>query len=155
MSDDLASPPSWLPDATQFDSSAWRLLVGDFDVRTATGPDVTTRGLRTVMRSRAAAEPSRVVGSDEDLDPDPAKTSRWPVELRGDTLLVGGTRAGDGPSEYRVQWASPTGFCGEWRTRQPEWLREHQPGHPEFGTGPFLATRRSRAAEQLPNVCCT
>jgi hypothetical protein len=147
MSGDPTSPPPWLPDATPFHPKGWHLLVGEFDVTTAPGPDVGGPGaLRTVMRLRATDEPEGVVGSDEDLDTDPAKVSRWPVVLQRDTLHVGTSSAADGPSEYHVRWGSATGFCGEWRTRQPPWLREQQPGHPELASGPFLARRRATRA---------
>jgi hypothetical protein len=152
MSSDNMTPPPWLPRGAPFDADAPSLLVGDFDVETATGPLVGAPGaLHTVMRLRAADD-GGITGVDEDLDPDRSKVSRWPVDLRADTLHVGSAVADSGLSEYQVQWVSVDGFCGQWRTRQPDWLRDQQPGHPEVATGPFLARRRSGPAERLPNV---
>src|SRR5690348_10488203 len=141
MRSDDTTPPPWLPRVTRFDMSAPSLLVGEFDVETATGSHVGGPGaLHTVMRLQA--NDGRVTGVDEHPAPDPSQVSRWPVELRADTLHVGSPDSDEDFTEYQVQWVSADGFCGQWRTRQPGWLRDHQPGHPEFATGPFLARRQ-------------
>jgi hypothetical protein len=139
----VPAPPSWLPDGLPFTPSRWQLLIGEFDVQTTVAPaPIGGDGLRTRMSLRGDVGVDRVVGYDV-VDDD--SDSRWPVELRGSTLHVGGTTDADG-SEYRIEWASDAGFCGEWRTRQPQSIRDRQPGHPEFATGPFLASRRPGSA---------
>lgn len=138
------TPPSALTGAGPFHADAWQQLLGEFDLHTATAPDLAAPGgLRTLLRLWAESDPPRLVGRDAHTDTSAARHRPWPVELRGDTLVIGGVAPEHETSEYRVLWLSPLGFAGEWRTRQPSWLREQQLGHPEFATAPFLATRRS------------
>ena len=77
-------PAPWLPDAVAFQAEDWRLLIGDFVLRTGTWPDELTRSVaETWLELAATGDPPRLGGQERYSGPEPGQVFWQPVALDG------------------------------------------------------------------------
>jgi hypothetical protein len=121
----------------------WLSLPGEYDFLTdqpegSRGPGPP---FQSVLRLELVDNPKRLIGSEQYTD-DRGRTFTQPATFADDQLLIGDPAAEGGPSQYRIEYLTPDGFGGVWRTFQPGGLRARQPHTPEWVQGTFSARRR-------------